>query len=71
MRRVEQFEHFDRLDRLRDLADRRRIGEVTAHRHVGQQEVVLDQRHEHLDVGRARSPSFGPIVRISSMPTTV
>ena len=36
---------------LGDLTDRCGVGEVTTHRHVGQQQVLLDERHEHLDVG--------------------
>ena len=47
---MQQLERRHVADRLGDLADRRRVGQVAPHGDVGQQQVVLHEPHQHVDV---------------------
>ena len=49
---MEQVEHFDGAHGVGNVSDRGRVGEVATHRHVGQQQMLLDHGHQDLDVRR-------------------
>ena len=48
---MQQVEHFDGADALGDVRERRAVGEITPHGDIGEQEVVLDHRDQHVGVG--------------------
>ena len=48
---VQQVEHFDGADALGDVRERRTVGEIAPHGDVGEQQVVLDHRDQHVGVG--------------------
>ena len=48
--RGEQLEHVAVPDGLRDEANRRGIIEITTGRHLREQEVLTNERHEHVDI---------------------
>ena len=50
---VQQIEHLDGADALGDVRERRAVGEIASHGDVGQQQVVLDHRDQHVGVGEA------------------
>ena len=56
--RMEQLETFDGLDCRGHLLDRCLVGEVAPKRVIGEEQMVLDHRHEGVDVAR-REPEPG------------
>ena len=67
---VQQLEHLRRADGVGDGARRRRVGEVAAGRGVGQQQVVLDEGHQHVDVRGRQARGAGASSATTRMPTT-